>query len=510
MSSVFKDAEVTDKEKIQYPLDNGKQKAEDKLRETELLYRTVFRQSPDGILIIDTNGNFIEFNEAAHRQLGYSREEFEKLRLSDIDAFEGPEEVLASIDDVLEKGSAEFEVRHRTKEGEIRDVRVTTQLVVLSGRSFFHTIWRDITERKRAEEERARLVSAIEAAADAIVMTDSRGMIKYVNPAVERITGYTKDETLGRDLHILDSGKHDESFYRELRETLKRRGVWTGRLVNKKKDGTLYQEECTCTPVKNQSGEIINYVSIKRDVTEKIKLESVAQAVDTMNNIGYIFSGVRHEIGNPVNNIEMILESLRLKLEKIEKPAIRNYIDRSLHEVAKVEYLLRSLKNFNLYEKLDLQNIRLPDFMEKFLALVSEDFKAKGIGITVSVDPEADLCYADSRALHQVLLNILTNASDALEGRENPSVAISVSKKYNRIHIRVADNGCGMEEDRQKDLFKPFYTTKARGTGLGLVIAKKMLAMMNGDIEITSHKDVGTTVDIDVPEGRTEEHNDKS
>ena len=500
---------MTNKEKIKEPFDKKKQKAEDKLRETELLYRTLFKQSPDGILVIDTNGNFVEFNEAAHRQLGYTREEFKGLRISDIDPFQGPEEIQATIKDVLEKGSAEFEVKHRTKEGEIRNVYVITQLVVLSGRTLFHTIWRDVTERKQAEEERARLILAIESAADAIVMTDSIGSIKYVNPAFERITGYTKDEALGRDLHIVESGKHDEAFYRELRETLTHHGVWTGRLVNKKKDGTLYQEDCTYALVKNQSGEIINYVSIKRDVTEKMKLESVAQAVDMMNNIGSIFSGVRHEISNPVNNIAMILGILKEKYEKLERSAIRDYIERSLNEVSKVEYLLEGLRNFNMYEKLELRNIRLPDFLEIFLALVNEYLKDRGIEITTSVEPEAELCYADPRALHQVLLNILTNAVDALDGRKNPSVALSVSKKYNMIHIQVADNGCGIEEEMRKDIFKPFYTTKARGTGLGLMIAKKMLTMISGDIEITSHKDIGTTVDIAIPEGRTEEQTDK-
>ena len=143
-----------DKEKRKKSCNIEKQKAEDKLQESELLYRTVFKQSPDGILIIDTNGNFIEFNEVAYRQLGYTREEFERLRITDIDPVQGPDEIYASIKDVLEKGSAEFEVKHRTKEGEIRDVQVITQLVVLSGRSFFHTIWRDVTERKRMEKER--------------------------------------------------------------------------------------------------------------------------------------------------------------------------------------------------------------------------------------------------------------------------------------------------------------------------------------------------------------------
>lgn len=121
--------------------------------ETELLYRAIFEQSPYGIVLIDSNGNITDFNEAAHRDLGYSRDEFRKLRIVDIDPVQSPEEIEASIKEVLKKGSASFEVKHRTKEGEMRDVHVITRVLDLSGQFYFQTIWHDITEQKRNEEE---------------------------------------------------------------------------------------------------------------------------------------------------------------------------------------------------------------------------------------------------------------------------------------------------------------------------------------------------------------------
>ena len=143
---------MKDTTKIKELIINEKRKTDAKLYEAEQFCRTVFVQSPDGILVIDTNGNFIEFNETAHRQLGYSREEFERLRISDIDPIQSPEEIQAKIKEISDKGRAEFDVKHRTKEGEIRDVHVITQVMVLSGRTFFHTIWRDVTEHRHAEE----------------------------------------------------------------------------------------------------------------------------------------------------------------------------------------------------------------------------------------------------------------------------------------------------------------------------------------------------------------------
>jgi C4-dicarboxylate-specific signal transduction histidine kinase len=137
--------------------------------------------------------------------------------------------------------------------------------------------------------------------------------------------------------------------------------------------------------------------------------------------------------------------------------------------------------------------------MNNVLALVGEDFRAKGIELVFSREPNAEVCYADPRALQQVLINLLTNAADALHGRQDPNVTISLFKQDGTILLRVEDNGCGIPAEKQKDLFKPFLTSKAKGTGLGLVIVKKMLAQMNGTIEITSQQNVGTKVDISLP-----------
>ncbi len=354
--------------------------------------------------------------------------------------------------------------------------------------------------RKRVEEERTRLAAAVESAVDAVVITDPRGTIRYVNPAFEKITGHSREEVDGRELSILEGGMHSGPFSRNVQEAMKRDEPWTGRLTGRKKDGTLYEEECTYAPIKAPSGEIVNHLFIKRDITEKLRLESVAQAVDTMNNIGYIFSGVRHEIGNPVNAVIMNLSLLKAKLDTIDKQAIEKYVDRALESCEKVEYLLRSLRSFNLYEKPELHNLDMEDFVRKFISLVNEDFEKRGITIDTVVDPVR--AYADARVLQQVLLNLFTNAADALKERADPRITVNVTPAGGMVRIRVHDNGQGIPEERLKDLFKPFHTSKSTGTGLGLVIVKKMITMMNGTVVITSAVGKGTSADIFIPAGR--------
>ncbi len=496
---------ATELEKALQDLEQKVQERTDELIRANELLKRIFSSIAVHIAYLDSDFRYISVNRAYAEAEGHPAEHFPGRSYFDLPHHEENRQVLHQVVHrgipytIYEKRSAA-----RTKPGApptfwdwsvqpVKDVNGTVNGLLLTSVN--------VTDRKRAEENNIRLAAAIESAADAVVISDVRGYITYVNPAFEKITGYGRQEVVGRDQHMLDGGKHDQAFFEDLRATIRRAGFWKGRLVNRKKDGTLYNEECTYSPIRNAEGRIINYVSIKRDVTEKLWLESIAQSVETMNNIGYIFAGVRHEIGNPVNAVTMILEVLRSKLGSLDRKAMEGYLDRALGELSRVAYLLRTLKTYNMYERPHLQTLALPRFLEQFMSVVGEDFRDRGIAIQVEIEPDADVCQADPRALQQVLLNFLTNAADALQGRQEPAIAIRVFRADSMVRIEVEDNGCGMTEEEQRALFKPFYTTKAKGTGLGLVIVKKMLTMMHGSIRIVSRKDSGTVVHVELPGG---------
>jgi signal transduction histidine kinase len=242
-----------------------------------------------------------------------------------------------------------------------------------------------------------------------------------------------------------------------------------------------------------------------RDITESARLESIAEAVNAMENITYIFSGIRHELGNPINSIKMTLSVLRKNLNRYSRDTVQQYVDRTLTEISRVEYLLKSLKSFSMFENPVIQDVNLPDFMDLFQSLVADDLEKNGITIEITLSPEAQWVSADPRALQQVMLNLIANAAHALNGKDNPTIFIGTQRKDDFIWITVQDNGVGIPRDNQQHLFKPFYTTKSHGTGLGLVITKKMLAKMNSRIGIVSHEDVGTTVTISIPAGLVED-----
>ncbi|HEU18594.1 MAG TPA: HAMP domain-containing histidine kinase [Deltaproteobacteria bacterium] len=242
-----------------------------------------------------------------------------------------------------------------------------------------------------------------------------------------------------------------------------------------------------------------------RDITEKARLESIAAEINTMDNIKYIFSGIRHELGNPINSIKMALSVLKTKLDTCSRDTITEYVDRILKEISRVEYLLKSLKSFGMFDNPNIQKINLSSFFNNFISLTAEDLQKKGIDLRIIPNADAQWILADPRALQHAILNLVTNASDALEESLNPTIKIGSEKRDDMIWIHVEDNGCGMSKEVCDNLFKPFYTTKPFGTGLGLTITKKMLTKMNGSIEINSIKNRGTRATMKLPEGHYEE-----
>lgn len=236
-----------------------------------------------------------------------------------------------------------------------------------------------------------------------------------------------------------------------------------------------------------------------RDVTESARLESIARAVNVMDNAGSIFAAVRHELGNPLNSIKTILAVLAANLERHSARTIGDHIARCLSEIGRMETLLRSLKSFSLYERPALEVVALEPFLDGFLRLVSQQLETRGIRVETRIAPDAAALWTDPRALSQVLLNLAINAMDALLGRPAPELVIASRRSGAHVVLTVADNGAGIPAEQLCRLFRPFHSTKPHGTGLGLVIAQKLLAHMGGRIALESEAGTGTVVTLTLP-----------
>jgi two-component system cell cycle sensor histidine kinase/response regulator CckA len=238
----------------------------------ETLYRTLFDQSPDGVLLMNMKGEIVEFNDAVNRQLGYTREEFKKLRISDIDPVESPAEIRESFKKVLQAGEFQFEVKHTTKQGDVRDVLVMVQRIELAGEIFFHTIWRDITESRRAEKNLIYIMKAIESTSDAIGISDSEEHHFYQNKAFSDLFGYITAE----ELEAAGGGPtvvNDPEVAKAMFDTIRQGESWVGELEMVTKSGRVFPAFERADAIRDYDGKLIGFIGIISDITERKKNE---------------------------------------------------------------------------------------------------------------------------------------------------------------------------------------------------------------------------------------------
>ena len=179
-------------------------------------------------------------------------------------------------------------------------------------------------------------------------------------------------------------------------------------------------------------------------------------------------------MGNPLNSIKMTVSVMQKNFDSFSRETVCNYIDRIVAEVTRMEYMLKSLKNFSMYEKFDIKPVNFGAYLDSFMDLVSRDFKEKKIALSIASVPSRTTVLVDPRAMNQALLNILANAADALNGCPSPYIRMTPKLGDDYIGLEIADNGCGMSPEQQKNLFQPFCTNKPHGNGLGLVITQKL------------------------------------
>ncbi len=483
------------------------------LRISRERYRSLFAASKDAIFVVSADGRLIDMNKACMDILGY--EHFEMKRMYFRDFFLSPGLGSAIFRLVSKQGYLEdYEVELRKADCEIRQcvLSVKTLGLVKTGVREFQVIIRDVTPQKEAEakirESQAQLMllrAAIEQFSDSVIVTDDQGVCLYANLAFEKIAGRPRKEVIGKTPFILRPGEHHGKDYDRMRQTIEGGNRWERNYVLSRQDGNLYEEEAVVFPVFDDSGKIASFVIVEKDVTEKRKLENVAEAANMMENTGFIFAGIRHEIGNPINSLLTTLTVLERKLDSLPKETVRQFIGGAISETGRVRFLLSALKNFNLFENPKTRNLELNRFVADFQSLIRKDFSDKGIAVEAEFSSEETWALLDPRAFHHVLLNLMTNAADALEGREGPRIVMRVATAGDSVTVQIQDNGCGLSPGLQKQLFTPFFTTKVQGTGLGLVIVKKLLLKMNSHICVESERDAGTTITLTIPGGRSDE-----
>jgi PAS domain S-box-containing protein len=471
-------------------------------------YQLLFENSKDAIYMAANDGSILAINHTALELFDYSENELIHLKCKDL--YTDLEQYRSFREEIERKGFVkDFEARMQKKSGGRIDCLVTAHLLhdsygVCLG---IQGIIRDITEKKRAEQkirlQNEFLVNVIESLAHPFIVVDVADFrIKIANSAAKG-PNYKEGLTCHQLNHGCERPCSTDAYRCVVREVAATRRPVTLDHFHLDKDQREIEHEVHAFPLFGVDGEVVQVIQYCIDITEKKRLESIAEAVNLMDNLGYIFSGIRHEIGNPINSVKMALSVLSMNMDTYPRSKIREFVDRSQAEVLRVEYLLKALRNFSMFESPQVEPVSMSKFMADFMALVETDFTDKGVHVQLSIEDDNILALTDERAFHQVLLNLLTNAADACEKSDTPRIVIKIRRMPpDLVQVQVSDNGCGMSTAERENMFRPFYTSKAHGTGLGLVIIKKMLSKMNSTIHIESNQGWGTTVTMSLPAGR--------
>ncbi|MGO9691400.1 MAG: PAS domain S-box protein [Syntrophobacteraceae bacterium] len=497
-----------------------RKRSEEAQRETEIRFRAVFENSRDAI-DISKNGVHCFANPAYLILFGHeSNEKIVGTSILDDIAPSHRQQILQNIRRRTDREPIPptYVTRGRKTDGTEFYMEISAAAFEMQGETYSVASIRDITERRLAEEERERLTVAIEQTGETVVVTDAEGTIQYVNPMFEAVTGYSRTEAVGQNPRILKSGKHDKAFYLELWNTIASGRVWQGRFVNRKKDGSLYIEDASISPVHDNEGRIVNYVAVKRDVSEHLrafeeraKLEDQLRQAQKMESIGTLAGGIAHDFNNILTAIIGYGNVALMKMAKDDPQRLN--IEHMLDAANRAAHLTKDLllfsrKQISERKPLDLNNVirKVETFLRR---VIGEDIECKATQFAGALP-----ILGDAHQLEQVLMNLATNARDAMPKGgvfsvttdqvkfDNESISIDgYVKPGNYALITISDTGKGMDEATRDHIFEPFFTTKevGKGTGLGLAVVYGIIKQHEGTINVYSESGRGTTFTIYLP-----------
>jgi polar amino acid transport system substrate-binding protein len=368
-------------------------------------------------------------------------------------------------------------------------------------------LFRDITERKQAEEELQKLSSAVEQSQVSVVITDPDGTVEYVNPKFTEVTGYRAEEVIGQNPRVLNAGIQPTEFYKDMWDTIIAGDVWEGEFANKKKNGDIFWENATISPIRNSANRVTHFVAVKEDITDRKRaeqeLKKAKEAAEEATKAKSDFlANMSHEIRTPMN---AIIGMSHLCLGTELEPRQRDYIEKVYSSAQSLLGIINDILDFSKIEagKLDMEAIpfRLDEVLDNLGNLAAIKAQEKGLELLFNTHPDVPRALiGDPLRLGQILINLTGNAVKFTEEGEIVirTEPVSVTNDEVEIKIAVQDTGIGMTSEQVGKLFRSFSqadtstTRKYGGTGLGLAISKKLVEMMGGDIRVESETGKGS------------------
>jgi len=338
---------------------------------------------------------------------------------------------------------------------------------------------------------------ALDAAA-IVAITDVRGRITYVNDKFVEISGYTREELLGQDHRIINSGHHPPEFIQTLWRTIANGRVWHGELRNRAKGGEVYWVDTTIVPFVNDVGKPYQYIAIRADVTARKDAEETISRQAALARVGQMAAVLAHEVRNPLAGIKGAMQVL-LKRRSADDPE-RAVMQEIVARTESLNELINDLLLFARPRPPRLADVNLASLVADVFASVRQD--PIGHTLTMGIDGTPMSVQADYELTRATLLNLVLNAAQAMQG--NGTVRVTVRESAaGMVEVQVRDTGPGIPPDIREQIFEPFFTTKSRGGGLGLPIAQRTAELHGGTLTMACPPEGGTVFTLTLPRSVT-------
>ncbi|MBW8324667.1 MAG: PAS domain S-box protein [Prolixibacteraceae bacterium] len=489
-------------------------KAIDTLRQKEEQYRILIEGMNEGLMLTDINNIILFVNQQACNITGYTSDE-----LIGLDSFDL---LFSSVSDQEKQKKNKLRVQGVKDICEIEIQRNDDSKVWIrfSASPVFNEskqvtgsigVFENINDRKKAEEDIRKLTLAVEQSPDSIIITDTEGVIEYANPTTVALTGFTAEELYGKKTSIFSSGDKSEINYEELWETIKSGQIWNGEFLNQKKNGELYWESATISPICNQNGLITNFLAIKEDITDRKNLtrelilaKEKAEESDRLKSA--FLANISHEIRTPMNGILGFSELL--KNPQLLPEAKNRYIQIIEQSGNRMLSIITDIVDISKIESgqmnLESNKINVNHLLSELAVLFTPEAQAKELRLsfTTALPNEKSFIQTDRNKLTQVLTNLIKNS---LKFTKEGSINFGYELVDDYLEFYVKDTGVGIPADQTEIIFEQFrqgsisLTRAYEGAGLGLSISKAFVEMLGGTIWVETKLGQGSVFYFRIP-----------
>ncbi|RXI96714.1 PAS domain-containing sensor histidine kinase [Anaerobacillus alkaliphilus] len=401
------------------------------------------------------------------------------------------------------------EIRNKAKDGSYYWVHTTiVPFLDDQGKPYqYISIRIDITDRKATEENLKNTLKALASsnkeladikhaldASSILAITDEKGIITYVNDTFCEISKYNRDELIGQDHRLLNSSHHPKTFFKEMWKKIGAGQIWKGEIKNLTKEGKEYWVDTTIVPFLNEKGKPYQYVAIRKDITDRKKVEEMILRSEKLALIGELAAGVAHEIRNPLTSLRGYTEFLKDETSEEEK---QQYFDILLDEIERIDFIVSEFMLLAKPKVLKFNSKNINAVLTQTITFLKTEAKFKKVSIHTDLELDELIVQCDENQLKQVFLNLIKNAIEAMPN--GGELTIRSKRKDNYVVIEFQDQGVGIPKEKLEKLGEPFFSTKESGNGLGLMVCFKIVADHKGTVKVESEVNVGTKFIIELP-----------